>query len=297
MPKRCDELGGGQADEVAALPRRRRGDGRDGGGLRLRRRRRSRRASRAAATRSDAAHGATDAPRGPAAWQACARRRARLGARAFLQHAGDTHDRTAASTCSASATPSSTSSPTPTTPSSTAEGLTKGSMRLIDEAEAERLYGAMGAGARGQRRIGGQHRRGPRRARRSRRLHRPGRATTSSARFYRHDIRSLGVDFDHRRAATSAPTARCLILVTPDAQRTMNTFLGAAQMLDAERARRGAVADAGDPLSRRLSVGPGGAARRDGCGDRRRPRRRPQGRLHLVRQLLHRPPPRRLPAR
>src|SRR6266699_3951565 len=44
---------------------------------------------------------------------------------------------------------------------------------------------------------------------------------------YRHDITAIGVRFD-TLAATSGPgTARCLILVTPDGQRTMNTYLGA----------------------------------------------------------------------
>ena len=40
-----------------------------------------------------------------------------------------------------------------------------------------------------------------------------------------------GVEFDTPAKAGIGATARCLILVTPDAQRTMNTFLGAAQML------------------------------------------------------------------
>src|SRR6266403_1247758 len=45
--------------------------------------------------------------------------------------------------------------------------------------------------------------------------------------IYRHDITAIGVHFD-TPAATSGPgTARCLILVTPDGQRTMNTYLGA----------------------------------------------------------------------
>jgi sugar/nucleoside kinase (ribokinase family) len=45
--------------------------------------------------------------------------------------------------------------------------------------------------------------------------------------IYRHDITAIGVRFD-TLAATSGPgTARCLILVTPDGQRTMNTYLGA----------------------------------------------------------------------
>src|SRR6516225_8830682 len=44
---------------------------------------------------------------------------------------------------------------------------------------------------------------------------------------YRHDITAAGIRFD-TPAATSGPgTARCLILVTPDGQRTMSTYLGA----------------------------------------------------------------------
>src|SRR3546814_7418195 len=51
---------------------------------------------------------------------------------------------------------------------------------------------------------------------------------------FRHDIRALGVQFDTPAGAEEPPTARCLILVTSDAQRTMNTFLGASQHLHAD---------------------------------------------------------------
>lgn len=44
---------------------------------------------------------------------------------------------------------------------------------------------------------------------------------------FRHDIRAMGVTFDTPALDAGAPTARCLILITPDAQRTMCTFLGA----------------------------------------------------------------------
>lgn len=44
---------------------------------------------------------------------------------------------------------------------------------------------------------------------------------------FRHDIRATGVQFDTPALEDGAPTARCLILITPDAQRTMCTFLGA----------------------------------------------------------------------
>ena len=46
--------------------------------------------------------------------------------------------------------------------------------------------------------------------------------------IFRHDIRSQGVAYETAPATEGAPTARCLILVTPDGERTMNTFLGAS---------------------------------------------------------------------
>jgi sugar/nucleoside kinase (ribokinase family) len=49
---------------------------------------------------------------------------------------------------------------------------------------------------------------------------------------FRHDINAVGVHFPTAPLTSGAPTARCLILVTPDGQRTMNTFLGACVTLD-----------------------------------------------------------------
>jgi len=46
-------------------------------------------------------------------------------------------------------------------------------------------------------------------------------------RVFRHDIGAVGVHFPSSALSGGAPTARCLILVTPDGQRTMNTYLGA----------------------------------------------------------------------
>jgi sugar/nucleoside kinase (ribokinase family) len=113
------------------------------------------------------------------------------------------------------------------------EGMHKGAMRLIDEAEAERLYAAMGPGrelsggsaantAAGVAALGG-------RAGFIGQL-----ADDQLGEIFRHDIRSLGVEFETPASSDVGATARCLILVTPDAQRTMNTFLGAAQMLGPE---------------------------------------------------------------
>jgi sugar/nucleoside kinase (ribokinase family) len=50
---------------------------------------------------------------------------------------------------------------------------------------------------------------------------------------FAHDIHSVGIDFDVPAREGEPPTAQCLIFVTPDGQRTMNTFLGASQFLPA----------------------------------------------------------------
>src|SRR3546814_14902482 len=56
---------------------------------------------------------------------------------------------------------------------------------------------------------------------------------TTLFRSITHDIRSLGIDYRTEPRSGEPSTARCLILVTPDAQRTMNPFLGASQFLPA----------------------------------------------------------------
>ena len=123
------------------------------------------------------------------------------------------------------------------------EGMHKGAMRLIDEAEAERLYGDMGPGrelsggsaantAAGIAALGG-------RAGFIGQL-----ADDQLGGIFAHDIRSLGVEFGTPPKIGIGATARCLILVTPDAQRTMNTFLGAAQMLGADAVSPSEVAAA-----------------------------------------------------
>jgi sugar/nucleoside kinase (ribokinase family) len=61
---------------------------------------------------------------------------------------------------------------------------------------------------------------------------------------FRHDITATGVRFDTAMAATGPGTARCLILVTPDGQRTMNTYLGACVELGPADIHPGIVADA-----------------------------------------------------
>ncbi|HET9355881.1 MAG TPA: adenosine kinase [Sphingomicrobium sp.] len=124
-----------------------------------------------------------------------------------------------------------------------AQGLDKGSMRLIDEAEAVRLYGEMGparelsGGSAGNTAAGlaalgckagfiGQV------------------GEDQLGAIFQHDVESLGVDFIVSARLDVGATARSLILVTPDAQRTMNTFLGAAQLLSSSAIDPARIADA-----------------------------------------------------
>ncbi|MGF1610563.1 MAG: adenosine kinase [Kiloniellales bacterium] len=62
--------------------------------------------------------------------------------------------------------------------------------------------------------------------------------------IFRHDIRAPGVGFDTPPATSGAPTARCLIFVTPDAQRTMCTYLGACVELGPEHIDEALIARA-----------------------------------------------------
>ncbi|QAY77322.1 adenosine kinase [Sphingosinicella sp. BN140058] len=125
-----------------------------------------------------------------------------------------------------------------------AEGLDKGSMRLIDADEATRLYGKMGPGREISGGSAGNTAAGI--AMLGARAGFVGQvANDQLGEVYAHDIRSIGVEFTTPfRDSGDVPTARCLILVTPDAQRTMNTFLGAAQHLDTARLDEAQVKDA-----------------------------------------------------
>jgi sugar/nucleoside kinase (ribokinase family) len=51
--------------------------------------------------------------------------------------------------------------------------------------------------------------------------------------IFEHDMHALGVRFDTPALVGGPPTGRCLILVTPDGQRTMNTCPGASHELEA----------------------------------------------------------------
>src|ERR1700761_1000741 len=105
-----------------------------------------------------------------------------------------------------------------------AQGMAKGGMMLIDEARAEALYNVMGSavemsGGSAGNTIAGIASLG-------------GKAGYIGkvkddllGKVFRHDMTAGGVIFPTAAATTGASTARCLILVTQDAQRTMNTYL------------------------------------------------------------------------
>jgi len=111
-----------------------------------------------------------------------------------------------------------------------ARALPKGGMRLIDAAEAERLYAEMGPGLESS--GGSAANTCAVAAALGARVGFLGKvAGDTLGEVFRHDIRAAGVHFPTPPLEAGAPTARCLILVTPDAQRTMNTFLGACVSL------------------------------------------------------------------
>ena len=111
--------------------------------------------------------------------------------------------------------------------------LVKGAMTLIDAERAESLYAAMGVGVEmsggsaantlaGIASFGG-------------RGGFIGRVRDDEiGKVFAHDIRAVGVEFAGATASGGSPTGRCLIVVTPDGERTMNTLLGAAGELGPE---------------------------------------------------------------
>ena len=122
-------------------------------------------------------------------------------------------------------------------------GMAKGSMRLIDEDEATALYERMGpareaSGGSAANTVAGLASLGLKAAF----IGQLGQDQLGQ--IFTHDIRSLGVEFDTPPRNDVGATARCLIVVTPDAERTMSTFLGAAQMLEASAVDAAKVAEA-----------------------------------------------------
>ena len=105
-------------------------------------------------------------------------------------------------------------------------GMRKGGMALIDADAAERLYRAMPQGLESS--GGSAANTCAVAAGLGARVAYLGKvADDQLGAVFRHDIGAVGVHFPTTVLQGGAPTARCLILVTPDGQRTMNTFLGA----------------------------------------------------------------------
>jgi adenosine kinase len=111
-----------------------------------------------------------------------------------------------------------------------AHGMHKGAMALIDQARAEKIYQAMGpavesSGGSAANTIVGVASFGGHAAF-------IGKVKDDElGRAFAHDIRAARVAFETKPAGEGPSTARCYIMVTPDGERTMNTFLGAAQDL------------------------------------------------------------------
>ena len=107
-----------------------------------------------------------------------------------------------------------------------AQGFAKGSMNLIDADRAEALYAAMGpaiesSGGSAGNTMAGIASLGGRGAY-------IGKVRDDQlGTVFRHDMTAIGVRFDTPAATSGPATARCLIMVTPDGQRTMGTYLGA----------------------------------------------------------------------
>ncbi|HXX02989.1 MAG TPA: adenosine kinase, partial [Xanthobacteraceae bacterium] len=104
------------------------------------------------------------------------------------------------------------------------QGMTKGTMALIDEARAEAIYAAMGpaiesSGGSAANTVVGLASLGGRAAF-------IGKVKDDTlGRAFTHDIRAAGAAFTTPPAGDGPSTARCYVLVTPDGERTMNTYL------------------------------------------------------------------------
>lgn len=122
-------------------------------------------------------------------------------------------------------------------------GLAKGGMTLIDAARAAELYDAMGpakeiSGGSAANTIAGLAALGAKCAFIGQV------ADDQFGEIFAHDMRAGGIAFDTPVAAGGEPTGRVLIFVTPDGERTMNTYLGAGQLLPAAAIDEALIASA-----------------------------------------------------
>jgi sugar/nucleoside kinase (ribokinase family) len=122
-------------------------------------------------------------------------------------------------------------------------GMSRGAMVLIDTERAHSLYAAMGpareiSGGSAANTLAGLAMLGAKCAFIGQV------AEDQLGEVFAHDIRAGGIDFAVPARAGDPPSARCLIFVTPDGQRTMNTFLGASQFLPESALDPALIADA-----------------------------------------------------
>ena len=122
-------------------------------------------------------------------------------------------------------------------------GMVRGGMTLVDSDQATALYQAMGpareiSGGSAANTLAGLAALGAKCAFIGQV------ADDQLGEVFAHDIRAGGIAFATPARAGDPPTARCLIFVTPDGQRTMNTFLGASQFLPAAALDEEAIAAA-----------------------------------------------------
>ena len=115
----------------------------------------------------------------------------------------------------------------------TAQQLAPGSMQLVDEAQSAALYDAMAPGVEASGGSAGNTVAGV--ASFGGRAAYLGKVSEDTlGEVFTHDIRAAGVAFETAPLTAGPGTGRCLINVTPDGQRTMATFLGAANQLSAD---------------------------------------------------------------
>ena len=114
-----------------------------------------------------------------------------------------------------------------------AHNLPKGAMNLIDAPTAEKLYSIMGPGKEASGGSAGNTIAGVA-ALGGKTAYIGKVAADQLGEVFTHDIRAVGVTYDTAPLVGGLPTARSLIFVTPDAQRTMQTFLGATTQLGPE---------------------------------------------------------------
>ncbi len=105
-------------------------------------------------------------------------------------------------------------------------------MTMIDAARSDEIYAEMGSGDRDLGRFGGEHRGGRRVVRRARPRTSAASPTTRSARSSPTTCAASACTSTRPLATDGSPTGRCLVIVTPDADRTLCTFLGAGAELD-----------------------------------------------------------------